>query len=248
MPNNVTRTSRLQETRDYEQFQYLNNNREVNRGHVEALKKAFEEYGNLTKVQPVLVNERMQIIDGQHRFEACKELGEPIFYNIVPGLSITEARKMNILHRGWTTDDYARSYAVGGNPNYQKYLDLKEEYGFTHSVMIDYCNNASIRTGMFADFREGLFVLADEASVRERLDMLAAAGDILGHRIAGERVFARALLKVSQVEGFKLPRMLKQLKARKDHLRQYTNLQDAMRQLEEVYNYGYHEGNRFRLY
>ena len=32
---------------------------------------------------PIVVNEKMEIIDGQGRFEVCKEKGLPIYYNIV---------------------------------------------------------------------------------------------------------------------------------------------------------------------
>lgn len=244
----LTSKSTLLETTDYSLFEYLSNNRDVNRGHVDALKKAFEEYGNLTKVQPVLVNERMQIIDGQHRFEACKELGAPIFYMIVPGLGVQEARKMNILHKGWTVADYAKSYATGGNRHYQTFLDLQEEYGYNHSVMLAYCYGSRETKGMFVDFREGHFNIPHPPYVRERLDMLKAVEEVVGSRLAKEKVFALAFLRVSQAEGFKLPRMLKKLAERKDSLRQYTNIEDAMRQFEEVYNYMYQDANRVRLY
>jgi hypothetical protein len=78
MDENATATQGgIQVTSDYDQFVIMEANREQNRGHIEAIKAAFGEMGNLTRVQPILVNERFEIIDGQHRFIACKELGEP---------------------------------------------------------------------------------------------------------------------------------------------------------------------------
>lgn len=244
----VTEVAQVKSTMDYDQFHFLSNNREPNRGHVEALKKAFEEYGNLTQTQPVLVNERMQIIDGQHRFLACQEIGAPIFYSMVPGLGIQEARKMNILHRGWNTDDYAKSYADGGNLHYQKYLELKEEYGYSHSVMLQFSVSRRDKRGIFAEFREGDFEIQDEEAVRNRLDMLKAVESIVGQSLASDKVFATAFLKLSVVDGFKLDRMLKKLIERRDFMRRFTSQEDAMRQLEEAYNHGMSESNRVRLY
>lgn len=238
----------VQETRDYDKFEFLSNNRDVNRAHIEALKQAFEDYGNLIKTQPVLVNERMQIIDGQHRYIACMELGAPIHYSMVPGLGIVEARKMNILHRGWNTDDYAKSYAEGGNRHYQAYLDLKEEYGYTHSVMLAFVYGTRDKRGMFADFREGQMTIAHIPNVRERLDMLKAVEEVIGARLAGDMSFASAFLRVTEADGFKLERMLKKLAERRDSLRRFSGIDDNMRQLEDAYNYMYAEGNRTRLY
>lgn len=248
MDNTLTSQSTLKQTRDYDSFSFMANNRETNLGHVEALKRAFDEYGNLTKVQPVLVNENLEIIDGQHRFLACKELGEPIFYNIVPGLGIQEARKMNILHRGWSADDYARSYAESGNQHYQRYVELKEEFGFSHSVMLLAVYTGREHKGIYAIFREGDMNIAHLPSVMERLELLSEVRNIVGNRLGGEKVFCQAVLRVSQAAGFSRDRLLKKLIERRDFLRRYTSIEDALRQLEEVFNFNYGEANRVRLY
>lgn len=238
----------IQETMDYDQFEFLSNNREANRSHIEALKRAFEEYGNLTKTQPVLVNERFQIIDGQHRFVACQELGAPIYYTMVPGLGIQEARQMNILHRSWTPDDYARSYAVGGNKHYINFVNLKEDYGWSHSIILDYVNGDRKSKGMFAEFREGNMVINDLNAVKERLDMLKAVEEIVGPRLAAYKPFASAFLRVLSVDGFQFDRFLKKLIERPGDLKFFSTIEDNLRQLEEVYNFMYSDKNRTRFF
>ena len=69
-----------QQSTNYDEFRTLNANRNVSENHVKQIKAAIETVGNLTEVVPIIVNENKEIIDGQHRFEACKELGLPIFY------------------------------------------------------------------------------------------------------------------------------------------------------------------------
>lgn len=236
---------KVEKTTNYDQFKFINANREQVRGHVENLKTAFQEVGNLTKVQPILVNERMEIIDGQHRFIASKELGEPIYYMQVPGLTVRDARKMNSTHRGWHINDYARSFALSGDSNYQNFLVLKEEYGFSHSILLSYSLNDSNKTG-FKEFREGEFVLDNMDESRERLDKLLALGEYTP--LVTDRTFALAVLKAFSVEGYDHARMLRKLAAQAGNLKSYRTLEDNLRQLEDVYNYQITEANRLRLY
>jgi hypothetical protein len=236
----------VQVTTDYNKFRFIESNREQSRGHIETLKKAFEENGNLTANQPILVNENMEIIDGQHRFTACMELGMPIHYIQTPGLTVRDARQMNILHKGWGVDDYARSYALAGDNNYRKYLELKEEYGFNHSVLLGYILNSSDRTNMYKDFRNGDFTFTDREGARERLDKLASVGQYVP--FAGEKGFAGALLKTMAIEGYDHERMLRKLELHQNLLRRFVNIEDYQRMLEDVYNYQMQEGNRLRFF
>lgn len=242
----LTDSHTIQRTNDYDKFSFLSNNRDPSRSHIEALKRAFQDYGNLTESQPVLVNERLQIIDGQHRFIAAQELGSPIFYTTVPGLGIQEARQMNILHKNWTTDDYAESYAKGGNMQYIKYLELKEEFGFSHSVLISYAKEGRVK-GVFADFRNGTFVIDDLEATRQRLSMLADVTAIIGATLA-DKIFALAFRRAMQAPHYDHVRMLKKLAELQTEFRAFSKQPDALRQLEDIYNYRYTESNRVRLY
>jgi hypothetical protein len=236
----------IQRTNDYDKFSFLSNNRDPSRSHIEALKRAFEDYGNLTESQPVLVNERLQIIDGQHRFIAAQELGSPIFYTTVSGLGIQEARQMNILHKNWTTDDYAESYAKGGNQQYVTYLELKEEFGFSHSVTITYAKEGRAK-GIFAEFRNGTFVIDNLELTRERLAMLADVVQIIGPSLA-DKTFALAFRRAMQAPTYDHARMLKKLAELQTEFKAFSKQPDALRQLEDIYNHRYTESNRVRLY
>ena len=74
----------MQETKDYGKFTFLTANRPIHRGHVNKLKKSLTEYGFLDS-QPITVTPDFRIIDGQHRFIACKEMGLPVkFVEVSP--------------------------------------------------------------------------------------------------------------------------------------------------------------------
>ena len=59
---------------DYSQFKYLGGNRDIT--HSKKLLESITQNGYFNV--PILVNENMEIIDGQGRFEALKMLGLPI--------------------------------------------------------------------------------------------------------------------------------------------------------------------------
>lgn len=240
MPNAIKVTS------DYDKFSFIKANRDQSRGHIETLKKAFEEIGNLTKVQPILVNDRFQIVDGQHRFTAIKELGEPVYYTKVSGLGVNEARSMNLLHRTWRVDDFAKSYALSGDKNYQKYIQLKEDYGFSHTVILLYISNRLDNTGTLQEFREGNFVIEDEDGAVDRLEYLSKAAEAAP--IVSYRPVALAMLKLMQIEGFDRDRMLTKLEKYGHKIERVDNVESNMRQLEDVYNQNVALSNRTRLY
>lgn len=237
--------TRIQSTTDYDKFNFIVSNREQYRKHIERIKQGFEEYGNLTKVQPILVNEKFDIIDGQHRFIACKELGEPIYYTMTPGLGVAEARSMNILHKSWLPLDYARSYALQGDTNYQKFIQLMEDYGFSFTTTLKYAEGSEIK-GMNSRFRKGEFVLTDEKGARERLDKLAGAGLFVPF-VTNEK-FGSAFLRAINVENYDHKRMLKKLELHQHLLEPKGSVQDSLRMLEEIYNYQMSETNRLRFY
>lgn len=253
MENASTNTSTkalniVQETTDYDRFVLMEANRDQSRGHVEAIKAAFEEIGNLTRVQPILVNERFEIIDGQHRFTVCKELGEPIYYTQVPGLGINDARKMNILHRNWTIADYARSYALAGDTNYQRYETLREEYGFNHSIILVYSMGYE-QKGTFKRFRQGQYTLSSRqyTEAQERLNKLAGIAD--NFKLAETIPFALALLQASHVEGFDYARLLDKVgKYGTAMITRQAGVPQYMRLIEDLYNHNQPENSRLRLF
>lgn len=243
----------VQETTDYDKFKTIGANRDTNRGHIERIKRAFEEVGNLTKVQPILVNEKYEIIDGQHRFAACRELGEPIYYTMVKGLGVNESRSMNILQRGWGADDYVKSYAESGDKHYVTYRQLKEEYGFNHSVMLAAITNDPDAVGgkggnhsPFAMLREGELVINNVGSVKNTLNKLSEISEYTN--LTSNRAFSIAMLKIFKNESYEHKRMVRKVKLHGERLQRYAQVEDNLRQIEELYNYQHQANNRVRLF
>ena len=63
-------------TYDYSLFKFIDCNRNVS--HIKKLKESIESI-DLTMHYPIIVNDNMEIVDGQPRFEVCKLIGKPIY-------------------------------------------------------------------------------------------------------------------------------------------------------------------------
>ena len=105
----------IYEENDYTVFKKLKDNRKVTKGRVDKLVQSLSEKEIMN---PIVVNDKMEIIDGQGRFEAKKRLGTPIRYVIEPNADIEDCRRMNRFNSKWCFDDYVESYAEEGNENY----------------------------------------------------------------------------------------------------------------------------------
>ena len=79
--------NKIHSTTDYSQFKYIKGNRELVEAHV---KKLSDQISKKDFQIPIIVNEKMEVCEGQHRLEAYKSLGMPITYMIKEGLVIQD--------------------------------------------------------------------------------------------------------------------------------------------------------------
>jgi urease gamma subunit len=236
----------VQETDDYTKFSFLVANRDVSRSHINNLKAAISQHPEILRVQPLLVNDKMQIIDGQHRFQAATELAMPISYTVVNGIGIEVARAMNLLHRTWKPEDFAKSYAIGNNKHYSDYLKMRDIYEeFPHGIVLIYMVGRQYH-GINAEFRKGLFEVGDLDESKKHLDQLSVVKE--KSSIAMTKPYAVALLTAFKHESFDYDRFLRNLeKYGREVLRSTTITTDYMRMIEEIYNHGL-STNRTRLF
>ena len=111
----MKKINEVYETKDYNQFKFLANNRDINIKHVNKLVKSMKER---RLVSPILVNELGEIIDGQHRFEAQKSLKMPVPYIIQNGYKEKEAQILNINTSNWTLNTWVKFYCREGIKDY----------------------------------------------------------------------------------------------------------------------------------
>lgn len=228
----------IQSTFKYDQFNLLANNRAVDENHVRRLKKAFAENPQTAAAQPILVNQRFEVIDGQHRLEACKELSLPVYFIVVPNVTIEDTRKLNVNQKSWIVRDFVRSYADSGDKSYQRYDELVDTYSFAHAVLLEACglrHNKTV-TSPLKLLKSGELKLtkADFEKSQKKLDKLSELVDIVN--LLGLKVYSIAILRIMDSGEYKHSRMKSKLSMYGHDLQQTESLRDAGRNLEDVYN------------
>lgn len=113
-------------TKDYSIFKRLEGNRTVDESRVQKIIGSIESIGYVP--QPIIVNEKMQVIDGQGRLEALKRMGMPVEYIVCDGATIRQSQFMNATSTLWGSMDYINSYAENGSKSYQRLQQMMTMY------------------------------------------------------------------------------------------------------------------------
>lgn len=236
---------KVQQTEDYSLFKRMKGNRVINKKQVQKLYHSFGDNPVIASAVPITVNDKMEIIDGQHRFQALKKLRLPITYIVASKLTLAEVQVMNSATKNWRPIDYARSFKEMGNQNYAIYLDFESKYKLSHHVLLHYLTDMDRRTTT-SSFRKGDFKVGDIRLAHERCKYLVEITKYYGR--GDTRVFATAFRKVIEHPEYSHERMMEKVKSHgADILKDSPFMEDYMRQLEKIYNF--HCGvNRVKLF
>lgn len=214
-------------------FKTLVGNRNVNPLHLSRLKDSMKKNHLFTIIT---VNEKFEIIDGQHRYNACKDLNLPINYVIVPGYGLSEVQILNENSKTWNANDYLNGYCNLGYPEYLKYKRFLEKYGFPHKV------NLCLLEGIKGDggnaterFKSGGFVVREESFAYEVANKIKLVKNIY----AGAERFGFALAFVSCLKrpSFSFDEFMDRMKYKSSMLVDCTTVNAYLALIEEIYNF-----------
>lgn len=157
---NVKEFGKIYESTDYSLLKNINSNRMISPTNYNKLVRSMQEE---VLVMPICVNEKMEIIDGQHRFLAAKELGKPFYFYIQEGYKEDQMKRANLVSSNWNKNDFLNMYINQDHPTYRRIKELMDEYGIVISDMIKII--ASVREDNYREaglaFEEGTLVITD---------------------------------------------------------------------------------------
>lgn len=235
---------KIHQTEDYTLFKRILGNRKMSQPHINRLIDAISQDASVISYNPIVVNEKYEVVDGQHRLEAIKKLGLPVHYIQEEGLTLANVQSLNAMSKVWSPMDYARSYSELGNKNYKLYIDFKIEFKLNHDVLRAFLSLDKPTTVEM--FRHGMFKVP---SVDKSWDLCAC------HREVGEyyeryklRSFALAFKRIWENNEYNHKRMLDKLSKFGHKIEDYSLVEDYQRALENVYNHGVPADKRVRLF
>ena len=136
----------IQKTTNYDIFKVLRGNRNLNAGHLSRLSMSVAKR-NLLEYNPILVNENMEVVDGQHRLEVAKQNKLPIWYMVAPTTTLQEVLDLNENVRNWKLTDYVDSLIIQGNRTMMYLREFCDEYEISLS------NGIALHMGIRTGFR-----------------------------------------------------------------------------------------------
>ncbi|STP40042.1 Uncharacterised protein [Enterococcus durans] len=226
--NNVYKTN------DYSIFQFSKFNRNVllRREMLEQAKEGF--------LSPIIVNENLMVIDGQHRLKASEQVGVPVEFIIKPGLNEHDIVRMNTVQKPWSLKNFIEAFANQGKEEYIKLVNLlNQSYSDTTSVLVASTNSTSVGGVNKKAIQDGEFKFFNYEKVIEFLnwyknDFKKRTGTPTKSKVC------IALWGLYQIEGIDLNRII--LRTNQDiefveNIKTATmNQTDATRQFIDRYN------------
>lgn len=127
----------IKKTKDYDKFQVFTFNRPINEGLVKSIMKSITKIGYI-EAKPILVDKTFAIIDGQHRFNACKNLGIDVYYSVTSADPKEAIIELNAQQSRWALSNYIHMYAESGVKCYQHLIDFenRRRLGISNSIYV----------------------------------------------------------------------------------------------------------------
>lgn len=224
--------NQITKTKDYNIFNTVRGNREIVKSHLLSLTKSIMTK-NMLDTNPILVNEKMQIIDGQHRLEVAKANKLDIYYMVVDAADLADVQRLNSVKLAWRGYDYLNSYAALGIEDYVVLKHYVDKYKITLSNAIGIFSNAAF--GQHALFKSGKWKMADEKKGEEFLLGYILFRPVVPSRVFNDREFTRALKKLFVT--ISAEEMIARIEEIATTIEYTTTVKDYLRQFETILNY-----------
>jgi hypothetical protein len=246
--SSANEVNKVYKTNDLSIFKQIAGNRVPNPQHIKRLKTSILQYGMLCN--PILVNESMEIIDGQHRLIASQEAESFIYYIILNGYNLNQVHTLNLNQKNWTKKDFMDGYADMGIESYNKLRNfVKKHEDFTFTDCISLCSNNSAQpNGSSTKFKlinpelstqevftEGNwkgkdFNLANEWAEKIRLIKPYYAN-------YNRSMFVLTMIILFKTENFDYSEFMHKLRLQPKALVDCANREQQKLLIEEIYNY-----------
>lgn len=226
-------------TKDYSKFTFLNENRATSKSHVLALVRSLKKK-DLMEDNPILINDKFQILDGQHRYKALMLLEWPITYKMSKVTSSEDVVELQ-LSRNWTPIDFLDRYVEQGDANYIKFKSFMSIYSLTgigDTIKVlrgRRVGNHSIDGDTLKTFKNGLFEYPkNDFKARQTMNMINEIGLMFNNNKT--KAFIGGALTLVTDERYDHKHLLGKLKKNRSKCRDCNSIPTYHLLLEELYN------------
>lgn len=226
-------------TKEYSRFSMITGNRQLNEGKIKKIMADIENGCDLLRYCPVLVyeqNNKLSIIDGQHRFKVAQMLRSPIWYIIASELSLYEIAKMNSNTEKWKDRDYINCYVELGNENYKILRRFLNTYPVPVTVATALLESGKIKSGgsIKQNFEQGKFQVKHEENAIEFLELI----NTILFKEKYNRNFLQAIETIQSAGKIKICDFIERINNFCEDVKYQPDVKSYLLHLEQVYNKG----------
>jgi hypothetical protein len=226
-------------TKDYGQFKFLRGNRDLNEPKIKRIVKSV--LGGLEFFQfcPIMVNEDMYIIDGQHRFVVCKQLRRNIYYVIVPDFKLRQIAEINNNTSKWKERDYLNCYTDVGLEDYKVLDEFAGKYSISIKVAASLLMQGKAQTGGQGDgkdfFRDGEFKVYFLEKATLLMDMVTEFNEFC--TTFNTRSFIKAIETLHDCEKYDHTEFTEKLRLHNLTIEPKSTAKEYLIHMEELFNF-----------
>ena len=198
------------ESTDYNKFKLIKGNRTLHKTkYLQLLKSMEQEVLDI----PIAVNEKMEIIDGQHRFHSRRELGLPILYYVCEGYGIEQVKRANLVSSNWTKEDYLNLHVTDGLENYEEFEEILLDSGLNVTDLIKVYAKAQDKSSEQVSYEFENGTLSNE-NINKVKDFIEALKDFEFFKFFRKKQFVAAMIKLFFDPRYDHKKMKKKLSSR----------------------------------
>jgi hypothetical protein len=231
----VKSVNQIYKTKDYNLFNFRPDNRPVIQSHVKELMDSMIKHG-WEQGSYVVVNEKMEVIDGQHRLMSGMELGLPIIFTIEKGSNFDTIQTLNTKQKNWTKYNHIEGFVKKGNQNYiilNEYMKKFPEFKLTEMLMF----LGNTQTNISKDvFEEGGFEVRSTSIADMWINNLISLKGYFP-KYYNKSIFVRSVLRVMKKKDFVFSEFLHKVKLRPNNLVACGTVDQYVEMIENIYNY-----------
>jgi hypothetical protein len=203
--------SKLEKSKDYKKFNLRKDNRKVTERQVLQLMESMEKHGFIA---PLIVNSKMEVLDGQNRLEAAKRLKLEVEYKIHDGNGkMAELLSDLQISSKWAAADYLHYYVTHGRRDYvafKRFIETNNiKLGIGISIAMSNSGGAALSV-----FKRGLLKFDKEKSLKILQDINEIRGSCRSFDdFADSDRFLKALIRIQQHKFFSKKKLLAKIKS-----------------------------------
>lgn len=219
------------------QFTFRDDNRKVQRKHVNDLIESIKAHGYLNHA-PIVLNEDGEIIDGQHRYIACCELGITPPTITIRKDDPTLMVDLNRSQKAWAIEDFINFFAEAGKYSFKILQDFCKycHLAVTPSLIILLNNEFK----SFDDIRTGsLMINLSEQELQEKRRIandITAIAKLINLK-KGNKSITQAYMSLIEMDGFKRDYFFMKMRRYRDRLSLCGTSKAYLQMFVAVYNY-----------